>query len=136
MEENQIPIACRLNALTSAERAQEGVLLQEHLSVALEIRERADGYSFRYPSDPAVFARMAELVSLEHRCCSFLNFQLEWIGAQDSPWLHITGGARVKSFLADTFAARMALLVDCRLVGTIAVYICSVVRSFLYETRD
>jgi hypothetical protein len=61
------------------------------------------GVCFRYSSDPALFARIAELVSLEHRCCPFLDFRLEWKGAEDSPSLVITGGARLKPFVADTF---------------------------------
>ena len=104
MDENQLPIACHLNALTPQERAREGELLREHLESIRETREREDGYSFRYPSDPALFARMAELVSLEHRCCPFLSFQLTWSGTEDTPWLHVTGTARVKPFVIGTFS--------------------------------
>jgi hypothetical protein len=103
VDEKEIPIACRLNSLTPQERAREGELLREHVTSIRETRERDDGYSFRYPSDPALFPRMAELVTLEHRCCPFLNFRLDWSGNDDAPWLHVTGGARVKSFVADTF---------------------------------
>src|SRR4051812_16879585 len=54
MDENDAPIACRPNALTPQERAHEGELLREHLASIRETREREDGYSFRYPSDPAL----------------------------------------------------------------------------------
>lgn len=99
----EVPIACRLDALSEAEREREGELLQEHLAAIRETRERDDGYSFRYPTDGAFFSRMAELVSLEHRCCPFLDFALEWKGTDDSPWLHVTGGSRIKTFVAGTF---------------------------------
>ena len=105
MNENQAPIACRLSALTPTQRTREGELLREHLASILETREREDGYSFRYPSDPALFPRLAELVTLEHRCCPFLDFRLEWAGAEESPWLHVLGGARAKAFVKDTFGA-------------------------------
>jgi hypothetical protein len=101
--ENQLPIACALSALTPEERTREGELLEEHHASIRERRERPDGYSYRYPKDPALFSRMAELVSLEHRCCPFLDFRLEWAGAEETPWLHIIGGARVKPFVAETF---------------------------------
>lgn len=101
---SSIPIACRLGALTAADRAREHDLLDEHLRAVTEVRERADGYSFRYPDDAALFGRMSELVALEHRCCPFLNFSLEWPGADGPPWLHVTGGERVKPFVRDTFA--------------------------------
>jgi hypothetical protein len=108
-DESPIPIACRLDALTHGERARERELLLEHLAATLETRERDDGYAFRYGSDPALFARMAELVTLEHRCCPFLDFRLEWGGADDGPWLYVTGGSRVKTFVAETFgSARVA----------------------------
>jgi hypothetical protein len=109
VEPNQIPIACVLGALTPQQQAREAELLRELLAAIQETKEREDGYSFRYPSNLALFPRIAELVSLEHRCCPFLNFQLEWIGTHDSPWLHVTGGARVKSFILDTFASTAKL---------------------------
>lgn len=102
----QVPIACRLDALSEAEREREGDLLQEHIASIQETREREDGYSFRYPADHALFLRMAELVALEHQCCPFLDFALEWKGVDDSPWLHVTGGARIKVFVAGTFGTQ------------------------------
>ncbi|MCW5831398.1 MAG: hypothetical protein KIS78_02940 [Labilithrix sp.] len=102
---NQLPIACSLNALTDQERRREGELLELHLDSIRERRERDDGYSYRYREDPALFAQIAELVGLEHRCCPFLDFRLEWAGAESTPRLHITGGARVKPFVAETFGA-------------------------------
>ncbi len=102
-EKKPLPIACSLTALSAQERHREGELLELHLASIRERKERADGYSYRYPEDPALFAQMAELVSLEHRCCPFLDFRLEWAGAESTPWLHITGGARVKPFVDETF---------------------------------
>lgn len=99
-----IPIACVLTGLTPEQRDREGVLLHEHLASVQEVREREDGFAFRYPPDAALFARMAELVTLEHRCCPFLVFQLEWGRGDAAPWLTVTGGARVKDFVSDTFS--------------------------------
>lgn len=101
----ETPIACVMNSLTPEERRREGELLELHLDSIRERRERPDGYSFRYSEDPALFSKIAELVSLEHRCCPFLDFQLQWAGAESAPWLHVTGGARVKPFVADTFGS-------------------------------
>lgn len=101
-----IPIACVLEALTPDQRKREGTLLDEHLRAVEEVAEREDGYSFRYGPDVSLFARMAELVALEHRCCPFLDFQLEWRGADRPPWLHVGGGARVKPFVRDTFVPK------------------------------
>src|SRR5262245_8150063 len=96
---DEIPIACVLSALTEAQREREHVLLEEHLTSVREVKERDDGYSFRYDPDPTLFGRMAELVALEHLCCPFLDLQLHWPRAASDPWLHVRGGARVKDFV-------------------------------------
>lgn len=100
----ELPIACVLTALTAEQRAREATLLEEHLGAVREVTERDDGYAFRYDADAGLFARMAELVALEHRCCPFLDFELAWARAPSAPWLHIRGGARVKAFVRETFA--------------------------------
>jgi hypothetical protein len=73
-----------------------------------EVKEQEDGYSFRYDPDLGLFGRMAELVALEHRCCPFLDFQLQWGRAASNPWLHVRGGARVKDFVRKTFTSKAA----------------------------
>lgn len=105
---DEIPIACVLTALTQEQREREDVLLKEHLTSMREIKEQTDGYSFRYDPDMALFGRMAELVALEHRCCPFLDFELEWTRGNSSPWLHVRGGVRVKAFVKETFAPKNA----------------------------
>jgi hypothetical protein len=71
---DEIPIACVLSALTTEQRGREHALVKEHLMSVREVKERDDGYSFRYDPDISLFGRMAELVALEHRCCPFLDF--------------------------------------------------------------
>jgi hypothetical protein len=102
MTTDAAPIACRLNALTKEERHREGELLQEHLGAVRETRELPDGYAYRFDSNDGLFRRLAELVTLEHRCCPFLTFRLEWTGDGD-PWLHVTGGPGAKEFVRSTF---------------------------------
>jgi len=105
-DHNELPIACVLTALTPEQRSQEAVLLEEHLASIEEVRERDDGYAFRYAADAGLFSRMAELVALEHRCCPFLDFALEWSHGNSEPWLHVKGGARGKGFVLDTFVPK------------------------------
>lgn len=104
---NELPVACVLSALNPDHRRREQALLQEHLASVREVVERDDGYAFRYDPDAGLFARMAELVALEHVCCPFLDFALTWDHGGD-PWLHIGGGARVKDFVLQTFAPQLA----------------------------
>jgi hypothetical protein len=103
---DEIPIACVLSALTTEQREREDILLEEHVRSVREVKEHDNGYSFRYGPDMNLFGRMAELVALEHRCCPFLDFQLQWGRAASDPWLHVRGGTRVKDFVRDTFAPK------------------------------
>jgi hypothetical protein len=42
---------------------------------------------------------VAEWITLERRCCSFLTFELDW-AERDGVVLSLTGGSGVKAFLA------------------------------------
>ncbi len=98
---NELPIACSLDQMSAAGRAREAVLLDEHRRSFVSVVEEPDGFAYTYPDDPALFARMAELVSIEHRCCPFLAFRLEWGTGDARPVLHVGGGERVKSFVRE-----------------------------------
>jgi hypothetical protein len=43
-----------------------------------ETRGLPDGYAVRFPSDPTLFVKVAEWITLERLCCSFLAFGLDW----------------------------------------------------------
>jgi hypothetical protein len=64
-----------------------------------ETREVANGYAFRYPADEPVLLLLAEFISLESRCCPFLDFTLEVDTRLDPAWLTLTGPEGVKESL-------------------------------------
>ena len=101
------PIACRLDALTATERAREGELLHAQMGAVEEVRELPDGYAYRFAASDGLFRQTAERITLEHRCCPFLSFSLEWAG-DSVPWLHVTGRDGAKEFLEATFGAARA----------------------------
>lgn len=94
----RIPLACDLGAIGVAHRtdhlARAGHLLRD---VALERRETADGYLFRFAAED--YARVVEFVGNERLCCPFLHFVLEVPPAQGALWLHIKGDAQTRVFL-------------------------------------
>ena len=102
----EISIACRLDALDARDRIREAALLEEHIAAVKHTRELADGYAFEFAPDPALFAHLAELVGLEHRCCPFLSFELEWNAGDKPPVLRITSSPKGKELVAEVFAAR------------------------------
>ena len=71
-----------------------------------EIRELTNGYSFRVTGDTSSILAIAEWITLERRCCSFFDFELE-VEPQGGPvWVRQTGGEGVKEFLQTEIAAR------------------------------
>lgn len=97
------PIACRLDALTPAERIRQQALRRELDAAIVERRETADGHLFVYRADPAVVPAVAEWMALERRCCPFLDFTLTWRAADGGPALELSGGPGVKAFIGQTF---------------------------------
>ena len=92
------PLACLPNALDKAERQRQHELLESVQALRVETRELPNGFAFRLPAEAQVFRDAAEWVSLERRCCPFLEFTLEW-RRDETVWVHLTGGPGVKDFL-------------------------------------
>jgi hypothetical protein len=97
-------IACKLDALTPAERQRQKELLEEVGRATVRTRETGDGYVLTLRVDATGFQRVAEWISLERRCCPFLNFNLKWSGGEENPLLELGGGPGVKAFLGAELA--------------------------------
>jgi hypothetical protein len=98
------PFVCRLDALTPPERKRYGALTSELASAIHDVEELPRGWSFRFPAGAILAPRLVEWMSLERRCCPFLEFDLE-LGEDDEPaWLRLTGAEGVKQFLAHEIA--------------------------------
>jgi len=102
--EADVPIACRLDALTPAERTRQAALRHEVTAAVAGIDEMADGYRLRFADDPAVLGRLAEWIPLERRCCPFLSFEIVWPAGAVGPALVLRGRPGVKEFLAAEIA--------------------------------
>ena len=95
-----MPIACNLSALDEQEQQRRGHLASNLLEAVCEIVPTSDGYAFRFGGVKTDLREIAEFISLERRCCPFLEFQIEVGGENDSINLHIRGREGVKEFLA------------------------------------
>jgi len=97
-------LACRLDALTPAERTRHAALTEELRSAARSVEELSRGYAFRFPDDSCNARRVVEWVALEYRCCPFLEFEVV-LGETGEPIvLNLTGREGVKEFLAEELA--------------------------------
>lgn len=103
MVDSKRMIACRLDALSPDERQRQQALRQ-NLEAAIEsVREAPDGYVFAYRAEADVFRQVAEWLTLERRCCPFIDFELGWRAHSRSPTLRMSGEPEVKRFIAETF---------------------------------
>ena len=94
------PFACNRLALTPAERKRHfdelGPML---LALKKNVRERADGYEFEFPSDPKTFALVAEWSGQERLCCPFFDISLRLEREGGPLWLRLSGRPGTKEFI-------------------------------------
>jgi hypothetical protein len=91
------PMACNIAALNHTERDRLHVLLDKLTTGAVHRQELPDGYAYEIAPAKVSFRGVAEWVSLESRCCPFLNFRLDLAGG--AVRLQLTGGSGVKEFI-------------------------------------
>jgi hypothetical protein len=93
------PIACRANALDKAQRQRQQALLEKVRRTAVGKHDLPDGLALSFPGEAATFMELAEWVSLERRCCPFMEFALEW-RQDDTVSVRLTGQPGTKEFIA------------------------------------
>jgi hypothetical protein len=103
---NESPIACRMDALTTAERARRSVVLAALTQRAVAVVETADGIAFRLRNEPDTPALAGEFVGYESRCCPFIRFELAVEAEGGMVTLALGGREGVGQFLRAMFPAR------------------------------
>ena len=99
------PIACRMDALTPAERARRSEVLAILSQRALEIAATDHGIAFRLRNDRDTAAHAGEFISYESCCCPFVRFDLA-VEADGGPVrMSMSGREGVGEFLRATFGA-------------------------------
>jgi DNA-binding transcriptional MerR regulator len=94
----QVPVACTLAVGDHAGRLAAWTELLDQV----QAREVIDGgLRLRFPPDPALAGRLAELAAREQACCSFLAFTLRPAG--DTVTLDVTAPDDAAGVLADLF---------------------------------
>jgi hypothetical protein len=93
------PFACKVDALDKAQRQRQQALLARVREVVRGTQELSDGLVLSFPADPGLFVMLAEWISLERRCCPFMEFSLEW-KRDEAVCLRLTGQPGIKEFIA------------------------------------
>jgi hypothetical protein len=103
--ESATPVACTLGAFTPEEQKRHSELMVTLIPILQSPRELENGYAFPLAASPQQFVDVAEWITLERKCCPFLQFDLQWFPQTNTPELRLTGGPGVKEFIAAQWAA-------------------------------
>lgn len=95
------PIACSLSE--PAKAGSLAALEAEIFAAAVETRELADGYEFRFPGDGDWLIRLASFVVDERQCCPFFTFEIVCEPGEGPTWVRLRGCEGVKEFISDQF---------------------------------
>lgn len=83
----ELPIACSLSGRDQAKRLRE---ISDLCGRALlDTKEIAAGLRLRFAARPGIQEDLAELIEIESRCCSFLEFELRVL--EEGLVLDVTG---------------------------------------------
>lgn len=93
------PLACQLDALKGPERERQHHLVDKITRSVLSREELPLGYSFLVNTEKIPLPEIAEWISLESRCCPFLDFTLDVSRNSGSVRVKLTGGRGVKEFV-------------------------------------
>ncbi len=105
-EQNQIPFACDMSALTSAQRAEHSDIMRRLFGAVSTIHPVQDGYRFLLADDDAALDLTGRFIALERRCCPFFTFRVV-VSADAASELVISGPAGVQPFIQAEFAAAL-----------------------------
>ncbi len=74
--------------------------LDQLVAAAPAVRELRNGYEIQFRGSKGVFPLAAKWISLESRCCSFLDFEVSLRRIDGPLTIRMTGPAGVKEFIA------------------------------------
>jgi hypothetical protein len=94
---------CNVHAFTASERLRYNELTRKLSEACAEVRELPGGYAFRVHREKLSLAELAELISLEARCCPFFDVAVELERDKGPLWLKLQGSEGVKPFIRAEF---------------------------------
>lgn len=92
-----LPIACTLGP--AALQARRDDLLGGLVRRAGERIELPNGYRVRFPSEPGLLTKIAEVIEIERQCCRFLRFDISSEPDEGAIWVEFTGPPGAREFL-------------------------------------
>lgn len=97
---SESPLACVLGALTTGERARQMELWGFVKGSVLDVSETETGFAFQFAPSMERLMELAELVTIESRCCPFVRFDIGLSEEGGPLTLRLSGREGVKELLA------------------------------------
>jgi hypothetical protein len=98
-----IPLVCNMGVFTPAQRDSHIQTTTELVQAILSVQEVKNGYQFTFPNETEFITKIAEFISNERLCCSFLEFSLNIISTSEPVSLSLTGPNGTQEFLQAEF---------------------------------
>lgn len=89
-------IACNFGAIDPANRTVHADTAESIFASILDIKELANGYSFRMPLETPMLHKISAWIANERLCCPFFTFTVV-VAAE--LWLQLTGTEEVKGYI-------------------------------------
>jgi hypothetical protein len=100
--EDSAPLACNLNAISTAQRPRYNHLVKR-LRIAVHGRsELLDGFAYKLDTTKIALPEVAEWITMERLCCPFLTFQLD-VKGDGASQLTMRGREGTKAILREEF---------------------------------
>ena len=90
-----------MRAFSHDEKLRYGSLINRLFERVQAVEELPDGLELRLLAEDSSILVASEWITLERRCCTFLNFELEVKPGAGSLCLRITGPAGTRKFLKE-----------------------------------
>jgi hypothetical protein len=97
------PLACNMDVFTPAQRENHIQATLELIRALKGVEELENGYQFIFPSETEFITKIADFISNERLCCSFLEFSLNVSSNSEPISLSLTGPEGTQEFLRAEF---------------------------------
>jgi hypothetical protein len=99
----ETPLACNMSVFTPAQREAHILNTTRLIQASQRVQEVENGYTFLFPNETGLIARIAEFIANERLCCPFLKFTLKVVSTDEPVSLTLSGPLGTQEFLRAEF---------------------------------
>lgn len=97
-------LVCNMGVFTPAQREMQFLNTRQLVRAIQDVQAVENGFSFTFPNETKLIARVGEFISNERLCCPFLKFTLTVFSNEEPVSLSISGPTGTQDFLRAEFS--------------------------------